>query len=120
VKVAQLEVKAELHAMSRRARLIAALAALVTVGYALAMAGVALVIGGRADLGLPLVIVGGAHLAAAGAGLTFSRLRARGRHVMGNTTSAMNSSLTALGAAVAPAALVPAATPPALEMPRGR
>ena len=71
VRVAQLEVKAELQAMSRRARLIAVLALLVTVGYALAMAGLAVVLGGRTALGLPFVIIGGAHLAAAGVGLAF-------------------------------------------------
>ena len=75
VLVARLEVAAELRAMGRRARLIAVLALLATVGYALAMAGVAAILGGRTALGLPFVIIGGAPLAASGLGLAFSGRR---------------------------------------------
>ncbi len=96
LRVAQLEVKAELQAMSRRARLIAVLALLVTVGYALGMAGLAVILGGRTAMGLPFVIIGGAHLAAAGLGLAVSRLGARGAPAMGSSTAAMNGTLAAL------------------------
>ena len=75
VLVARLEVAAELRAIGRRARLLAVLTLLATVGYALAMAGVAAILGGRTALGLPFVIIGGAHLAASGLGLAFSRRR---------------------------------------------
>lgn len=103
VKVAQLELKAELHAMGRRACLIAVLAMLVALGYALAMAGLALVIGGHNATGLPLVIMGLLHIAGAGVGLLFSPLRPRGSRLMDSSTAAMNSSLAALDKATAPA-----------------
>jgi hypothetical protein len=51
VKVAQLELKAELHAMGRRACLIAVLATLIALGYGLAMVGLAVVIGGYNAVG---------------------------------------------------------------------
>jgi fatty acid desaturase len=105
VKVAQLELKEELHAMGRRACLIAVLAILVALGYALAMAGLAVVIGGHMSTGLPLVIIGLLHIAGAGVGLLFSPLRPRGSHLMDSSTAAMNSSLAALDKATAPAVL---------------
>src|ERR1700690_474523 len=77
VKVAQLELKAEMHGMGRRACIIAVLATLVALGYGLAMAGLAVVIGGHSAVGLPLVIIGLVHIAGAGVGLMFSPLRPR-------------------------------------------
>jgi len=108
VKVAQLEIKAELHAMGRRACLIAVLAMLVALGYGLAMAGLAVLIGGHPRVGIPLIIIGLFHIAGAGAGLLLSPLRARGRRLMNSSTVAMNSSLAALDKATAsPPALFP-------------
>ena len=104
VKVAQLELKAEMHGMGRRACLIAVLATLITLGYGLAMAGLAVVIGGHSAVGIPLVLVGLVHIAGAGVGLMFSPLRPRRGHVMGNSTAAMNSSLAALDKATSVAA----------------
>jgi hypothetical protein len=78
LKIARLEIGAELRAVSRRARFVAVLAGLVAVGYALAMAGLAVVIGGRAAEGIPLAIIGLAHMAGAGAVLVFLPSRARG------------------------------------------
>ena len=52
VKVAQLELKIELHAMGRRACIIAVLAALLALGYGLAIAGLAVVIGGHRGMGI--------------------------------------------------------------------
>jgi fatty acid desaturase len=103
VKVAQLELKEELHAMGRRACLIAVLVTLVALGYALAMAGLAVVIGGHNAIGLPLVILGLVHIAGAGVGLLFSPLRPRGSHLMDSSTAAMNSSLAVLDKATTPA-----------------
>jgi fatty acid desaturase len=102
VKVAQLELKAEMHGMGRRACLIAVLATLVALGYGLAMAGLAIVIGGHTTVGLPLVIIGLIHIAGAGVGLMLSPLRRRGSHLMDSSTAAMNSSLAALDKATAP------------------
>ncbi len=102
VKVAQLELKAEMHGMGRRAGLIAVLATLVALGYGLAMAGLAVLIGGHPTVGLPLVVIGLVHIAGAGVGLLFSPLRPRGGRLMDSSTAAMNSSLAALDKATAP------------------
>ena len=95
VKVARLEIAAELRAMGRRATVVAVLAVLVAIGYALAMAGLAVAIGGGAELGIPLVIIGLAHVAGAGAGLVFGPLRARPSrlHPMRNTAAAVDRAL---------------------------
>jgi uncharacterized membrane protein len=95
VKVARLEIAAEVRAMGRRASAVALLAALVAIGYALAIAGVAVVIGGGAERGIPLVVIGAAHVVGACAGLAFGPLRARASHLqlMGNTTAAIDRTL---------------------------
>jgi hypothetical protein len=114
VKVAQLELTAELHTMGRRAYLVAALATLVALGYGLAMAGLAVVIGGHAAVGYPLVIVGLAHMVGAGIGLLVAPLRRHGSHLMDNSQAAMNSSLAVLDKATAPPA------PPSVEKTRAQ
>jgi fatty acid desaturase len=96
VRVAQIEMKVELHAMGRRASLIAVLATLIALGYGMTLAGVALALGGYAALGLPFVIIGLIHVAGAAVGLMFSPLRPRGSHLMDSSTTAMNSSFAAL------------------------
>jgi fatty acid desaturase len=107
VKVAQLELKAELHAMGRRACLIAVLATLVALGYGLAMVGLALVVSGHNAVGIPFVIIGLVHVAGSGVGLWFSPLRPHGERLMNSSTSAMNSSLAALDKATAPSVPLP-------------
>jgi len=102
VKVAQLELKVELHTMGRRACIIAVLAMLVALGYGFAVAGLAAIIGGHSALGLPLVIIGLVPIAGAGIGLLFSPLRPRGVGLMDSSNAAMNSSLAALDKATAP------------------
>ena len=95
VKVARLEIAAEARVMGRRAIAVAVLAGLVAIGYALALAGLAAAIGGGAELGIPLIVIGGAHVVGAGAGLVFGPLRARAAHLhlMGNTTAAIDRAL---------------------------
>ena len=95
VKVARLEIAAEVRAMGRRATVVAVLASLVAIGYALAIAGLAVAIGGATELGIPLVIVGLGHVVVAGAGLVFGPLRARPsqRDPMRNTTAAIDRAL---------------------------
>jgi fatty acid desaturase len=95
VKVARLELAAEVRVMGRRATVVAVLAALVAIGYALAIAGLAVAIGGRAELGIPLVVVGLAHVVGAGAGLVFGPLRARAPRLrpMRNTAAAIDRAL---------------------------
>ena len=117
VQVARVELAAELKEMGRRARLGAVLAALVVVGYALAMAGLAILFGGGATVGMPLVIVGLAHLAGAGAGLIYGPLRARAAQseLMENTTDAIGRTVAVLGGGPPP---VPAAV--SLDRAHGR
>jgi hypothetical protein len=102
--------------MGRRARMVVVLGALVAVGYALAMAGLAVLFGGRATIGIPLVIVGLGHLAGAGAGLIYGPLRARGGQApaMANTTAAVGRTIAVLGGGPPP---LPA---PALDKAHGR
>src|ERR1035437_4819719 len=104
VRVAQLELKAELQAMGRRASLIAVLVTLIALGYGLAMAGLAVVIGGHSGVGLPLVVLGLVHMAGAGVGLLLSPLRPRGAHLMDSSSAAMTTSLAVLDKATAPPA----------------
>jgi hypothetical protein len=108
VKVAQLELTAEVRAMVRRSYLVAVLATLMAVGYGLAMAGLAVVLGGRADVGAPLLSIGLAHMVAAGIGLLLAPLRPRGSHLMSKSTAALNSSLASLDQATVPAVAPPA------------
>ena len=95
VKVARLEIAAEVRVMGRRATVVAVLAALVAIGYALVIAGLAVAIGGGAEVGIPLVVAGGAHVVGAGAGLIFGPLRARPSQLqpMPNTAAAIDRAL---------------------------
>ena len=95
VKVARLEIAAEVRAMGRRATVVAVLAVLVAIGYALAIAGLAIAIGGGAAPGVPLVVAGLAHVVGAGAGLAFGPLRARPPQLQAlrNTTAAIDRAL---------------------------
>jgi hypothetical protein len=102
LKVAQLEFKVELHAMGRRVRVLAALAAILAVGYALAMAGLALVIGGNLAFGIPFSAIGVSHVVGAGVGLVIVPGRRKGSHLMNTSTTAMNDSLHALKDSTAP------------------
>ena len=95
VKVARLELAAEMRTMGRRAVAVAVLAGLVAIGYALAMAGLAVALGGGAELGIPLVVIGLAHVVGAGAGLLLGPLRTRPSPVQAlrNTTAAIDRAL---------------------------
>jgi fatty acid desaturase len=101
VKVAQLELKIELHAMGRRACIIAVLAALLALGYGLAIAGLAVVIGGHRGMGIPFVLIGAAHVVGAGVGLLLALTRKPGSQLMNASTTAMTRSLEALEDATA-------------------
>ena len=95
VKVARLEIAAEVRVMGRRATVVAVLAGLVAIGYALAIAGLAVAIGGAAELGIPLVVIGLVHVVGAGAGLVFGPLRARppALQALPNTAAAIDRAL---------------------------
>jgi hypothetical protein len=96
VKLARCELTRELRSIARRAELAAVLAALLLIGYALAMAGVAVLIGGNRLVARPLVIVGMVHVAVAAAGLILSRRRAPPRAVLEATGIEAERTLTAL------------------------
>ncbi len=93
VKIAYLELRSELLVMGRRARLIAALTALVALGYAFAIAGLAFVIGGNTGMGIPFVIIGLAHGVGGAVGMVFALRRPRRTHPMENTLAALNRGL---------------------------
>ncbi len=67
LRLARLEMRSDLRAMGQHAAALAVLVALAVVGYGLAMAGFALLLGGSTATGVPLLIIGAAHLATAGA-----------------------------------------------------
>ena len=96
VKVARLEIAAEVRAMGRRATVVAVLAVPDRHRYALTIAGLAVAIGGGAELGVPLVVIGLAHVVGAE---RRPRLRAVARRArrqlqaMRNTTAAIDRAL---------------------------
>jgi hypothetical protein len=102
LKVARLEFKVELHTMGRRLLVLAALTAVVAVGYTLAMAGLALVIGGNLALGIPFSAIGVSHVVGAVVGLLIVPGRKGASHLMSTSTTAMNDSLQALKERAAP------------------
>jgi hypothetical protein len=105
VKVARIELGAEIHGMLRRTGRIAVFATLLALGYGLAMAGLAVVIGGRASVGLPLVTIGLAHIVGAGVGILLSPRRSHGERLMGVSSAALSSSMAALDKEAGPAAV---------------
>lgn len=102
VKVAQLELKQELHAIVRRAWILAVLAVLLVLGYGLGMAGLAVVLGGHPGTGIPLALMGAAHVVGAGVGLVLALARRPGLQLMEASTAAMARSLEALKESTAP------------------
>ncbi len=97
LRLARLEIKADLRVMGRQAGLIAVLAALVTVGYGLTMAGLAFVLGDGTAVGIPLLVIGAVHIAGAGVGILIAMSRLRRLHLMNATADEMNQSLAPLG-----------------------
>jgi hypothetical protein len=75
LKLARLELTADLLAAARSARATVLFALLATVGYALAMAGLALLFGGRHDVALALLAVGLVHIGIGGLGVLFRASR---------------------------------------------
>ena len=100
LRLARLEIKADLRAMGSRAALIVVLAALATVGYGLTMAGIAVLLdGGGRGGGIPLIIIGGVHVVGAGTGILVTLVRLRRLHPMDATADEVNQSLIGLGSA---------------------
>ena len=97
LRLARLEIKADLRAMGLQAGLIAVLAALATVGYGLTMAGLAIILDGGSKGGIPLLIIGIVHVVAAGLGILITVFRLRRLRLMNATAEEVNQSLAPLG-----------------------
>ena len=97
LRLARLEIKADLRAMGLQAGLIAVLAALATVGYGLTMAGLAIFLDGGSAGGIPLLVIGIVHVVAAGVGILVAVLRFRRMRLMNATAGEVNQSLAPLG-----------------------
>jgi hypothetical protein len=95
--LARLELREDLLKIASRARIIAVLAVLIVVGYALAMAGLAVILGGNRAVGASLLIVGGAHVVSCGLGMLLAVRRLANVHVMDDSANAVQNSLTTLG-----------------------
>jgi len=97
LRLARLEIKADLRAMGSQAGLIAVLAGLGIVGYGLTMAGLALLLDGGLQGGIPLLIIGSVHVVGAGAGILMALARLRRLRLMNATADEVNQSLAPLG-----------------------
>jgi|WetSurMetagenome_2_1015567.scaffolds.fasta_scaffold897115_1 hypothetical protein len=97
LRLARLEIKADLRAMGLQAARIAVLAALVVVGYGLAMAGLAVLVDGGSKGGLGLVVIGSVHVVGAGVGTLITVARLRHLRLMNATAEEMSRSLSPLG-----------------------
>jgi hypothetical protein len=102
LKLARLELVSDLKGMGRRLRVIAIFTCLVVVGYTLAMAGLAVLIGGNQAIGVPLLAVGLGHVVLCGAGIVLASRR-RDTHLMDSTVEQVGQSLNTLRLATEPA-----------------
>jgi hypothetical protein len=97
LRLARLEIKADLRTMGLQAGLIAVLVALAIVGYGLTMAGLAVILDGGSTGGIPLLIIGIVHVLAAGIGILIAVVRLRRMRLMNTTAAEVNQSLAPLG-----------------------
>ena len=94
LKVARLELRFELLGLGLRLRIMALMTAIGVAGYTLALAGLALVVGGRTRMGMPFILIGAGHLLVVG--LMFLSLHIRKSHFMGESTDALRKSIVDL------------------------
>ena len=99
VRLAQIELRADMRAMASRAVVMAVCAVLMIVGYALAIAGIAVLLGGHRALGVPLLGIGALHVVGPGIGILIARARLGRAPVMKATADVLAESATALLAA---------------------
>jgi hypothetical protein len=102
-KLARLELAADMESLGARARELAVFAALVLVGYTLAMVGLASLVGGMSRMGWALLAVGLVHVAGGAAGMARAVARSRGTKLMDATAGEMSRSVATLGSAATPA-----------------
>lgn len=121
IKLARLELSADLRAMGARVAGMVAFALLMLFGYALTMAGLALLVAGNRRLAFAFGAVGLAHLLGAGAAMLILVARRGHLQMMKATTTELAQSADALLAAtgIAPHAArmadAPTAAVPRLE-----
>jgi hypothetical protein len=97
LKLARLEFNEDLLKVVGRARLIVLLGALVGVGYALAMAGLAVLLGGNREVGVALLSVGGGHVGIGGLWMFVAVRRLGSLKLMDDSTGEAQRSLDAFG-----------------------
>jgi hypothetical protein len=96
LKLARLEFTEDLLQVVSRTRLIVVLGLLLTVGYALSIAGLAVWVGGKRDLGCPLLVAGMAHLGICGAWMFVGARRLGGMRLMNDTSDEVQRSFATL------------------------
>ncbi len=97
--LARLELAGDLVAVARRARLFAVLAVVAVVGYALAMAGLAVYLGGGQRVGVALLVVGLVHVGAGAGAALLAAARTPRAPLLTATAGEMKRSLATLGGA---------------------
>lgn len=101
VRLAQLEVMTYLRATGSRAALIGGLLLLTLVGYALTMAGLALLIAANRRLAFPFIGIGMLHVAGGGIAILVSVRSLRGARPLSATSSELGQSAQVLRGAAA-------------------
>lgn len=97
LQLARLELRQDLLEVASRARLVVVLSLLIAVGYALAMAGLALALGGSRAAGLSLLSVGGLHVGIFGGAMFLALRRRGGAPLMNESSGELQRSLDVLG-----------------------
>lgn len=97
LRLARLEMRADLRTMGSQAALIALLTAVGVVGYGLLMAGIAVALGRGWNEGLPFLLIGSGHIVAAGVGIWVAIARLRRIRPMNATADEVTRSLAPLG-----------------------
>jgi len=106
--LARLEMRADLRTMGLQGGLIAVLAALAIVGYALVMVGVSTIFGDSWSRGLPFLVIGSLHVLASSVGILIAVARLRRMRPMNATADEVNRSLEPLGLSPTETAAQPA------------
>ena len=95
VKLARLELSAEVRALGARMAGLVVLAVLMVLGYALAVVGLAVLIAGERRLAVPLLAIGGVHLVGAALGALLVS-RAQRKNLLNTTKTELDQSANAL------------------------
>jgi len=97
LRLARLEMKADLQAIARRTAVLMTLGTLLVVGYGLGMAGLAIVLGEGVSAGAALLLIGGSHFLVAGVAIVIALLRLRRTRLLATSAGVMSQSLSPLG-----------------------